>query len=407
MKILQLCHKPPLPPKDGGCIAMNNITQGLLQQNHQVKVVAISTPKHPVNSKDLDADYYKKTKFETVFINTGTNLFKIFKTMLFNRSYYISRFYSKELEKKLVEIFSKETFDIVQLESIFVTPYIPIIKRHSKAKIILRTHNIEHKIWQRRTAQQSSIFKKLIFTSLTKKLKKVELSTFNHIHGYMPISSHDFEYFHSKFPNIPATTIPFGVDLQNYKPEDYIPSDNPSLFHLGSLDWQPNLEGIQWFLDEIWYEIVEHFPNLTFTIAGRHIPQSIADKGYPNVNVVGEIENVNEFMLSHDIMIVPILAGSGIRVKIIEGMALGKTIITTPIGAEGLEIEHGKNIFIASNAEEFIAALQQCLNTPDICKIIGENARNFVMLKHNNEVITKKIESFYEAVADTNKPSHD
>ena len=171
MKILQLCHKPPLPPKDGGCIAMNNITQGLLQQNHQVKVVAISTPKHPVNSKDLDADYYKKTKFETVFINTGTNLFKIFKTMLFNRSYYISRFYSKELEKNWLRFF-KETFDIVQLESIFVTPYIPIIKRHSKAKIILRTHNIEHKIWQRRTAQQSSIFKKLIFTSLTKKLKR-------------------------------------------------------------------------------------------------------------------------------------------------------------------------------------------------------------------------------------------
>lgn len=97
-------------------------------------------------------------------------------------------------------------------------------------------------------------------------------------------------------------------------------------------------------------------------------------------------------------MIVPLLSGSGVRVKIIEGMALGKVIITTSIGAEGLMVENGKNILIANTPEEFVAVLDKCVKTPDICTIIGENARNFVLLHHNNELITKQLIRFYESM---------
>ena len=113
------------------------------------------------------------------------------------------------------------------------------------------------------------------------------------------------------------------------------------------------------------------------------------------MTILGEVADAQDFMHSKDIMIVPILSGSGVRVKIIEGMALGKTIITTSIGAEGLEIENGKHLFIADNKEDFIHAVEKCIKTPDICKIIGENARNFVVLYHNNDLIINKMVVFY------------
>jgi len=395
MRILQLCHKPPLPAKDGGCIAMNNLTQGLLKQGHEVKVLAMSTPKHSFSEHELSAEYCQKTAFETVSVDTKINYFLAAKSIILNQSYYVNRFFSKDFSNKLIQVLKSQSFDLIQLESIFAAPYIPVIKQYSTAKILLRAHNIEHKIWERLAKQQSSLLKKFAFSILAKKLKRFELSVFSQIDGYMTISEQDYDYFHEQFPNTSGTVIAFGIDPTDYAEEDYIPSENPQLFHLGSLDWKPNMEGVDWFLNEVWEEMHAKFPQLTFTIAGRHIPSKLKTLQLPNVIILGEVADAQEFMHSKDIMIVPILSGSGVRVKIIEGMALGKTIITTSIGAEGLEIENGKHLIIADNKEDFIHAVEKCIKTPDICKIIGENARNFVVLYHNNDLIINKMVGFY------------
>ncbi|MBO4232074.1 MAG: glycosyltransferase [Bacteroidales bacterium] len=404
MKILQVCHKPPLPAVDGGCIAINNITRMLLAQGHDVKVLAISTPKHNVDIKKLPQEYVSQTRFETVFVNTTVRRFAALKSLLLGHSYHVDRYVSREMNHKLKNILQKEDFDIVQLESLFVAPYIPVIRQYSKAKIILRTHNVEHRIWDRVVRNEHSLPRKLVLKSLARNLEKFELSVFGKIDGYMTISDVDYSFFNEKFPFVSGAVIPFGVDVDDYEPdEEYIPSDTPELFHLGSLDWLPNREGVEWFLDEVWDKILEHYPSLTFTIAGRNIPQEIIDKQYHNVIIAGEVPDARDFMLSKDIMIVPLLSGSGIRVKIIEGMALGKTIITTSIGAEGLAVEHGKNIFIADTPEEFVECVGKCVHTPDICKIIGENAASFVALHHNSDIIVNELTKFYGIVLSQQK----
>ncbi|MCQ2287070.1 MAG: glycosyltransferase family 4 protein [Bacteroidales bacterium] len=399
MKILQLCPKPPLPAVDGGCIAINNITQMLLNHGHEVKVVAISTPKHKVDLSALPSDYVKKTRFETVFINTSIKTIPALKAMILGHSYNVQRFISRELNKKLTDLLKHEKFDIVQLESIYTAPYISTIRQHSDAKIILRTHNIEHRIWERIVKNENSLLRKLALKRLANNLEKFELSLFKKIDGYMTISDVDYQYFNDLFPQTVGTVIPFGIEVDDYEPdEDYIPSDIPELFHLGSLDWQPNREGIVWFLENVWEEVLNEYPTLTFSIAGRNIPNAITEMSLPNVKIIGEVENASSFMLSKDIMIVPLLSGSGIRVKIIEGMALGKTIITTTIGAEGLAVEHGKNILIADTPEEFVKCIGKCVQSPDICKIIGENAASFVALHHNNDIIVNQLEKFYQTI---------
>ncbi len=403
MKILQLCHKTPLPAIDGGCIAIHNITQCLLNSGADVKVLAVATPKHPYVVSAYSKSYLEKTRFESVYIDTTPHKIEALKTLFTGNSYQISRFYSKNMATKLSETLKKEDFDIVHIESIYMAPYIPLIRKLSKAKILMRLHNIEHQIWERLSENERNPIMKLAYRVNAHQLKRVERKILHGVDGYMSISEPDYNYFHEAFPNVPGTVIPFGINLDNYELEedDYIATDHPELFHIGSMNWSPNVEGILWFLEEVWPDILAAHPDLTFTLAGHDIPESIRSRHDRNVNVVGSVPNANEFMAEHDIMIVPLLSGSGIRIKIVEAMALGKVVITTSIGAEGLDVQDGKHLFIADTPEEFVAVINKCVAMPDICSIISENAQHYISVHHNNAVIAQQIMDFYQKV--TNK----
>lgn len=399
MKILQLCHKPPLPPIDGGCIAINNITQGLLASGQEVKVVSIETPKHPVKMEAFPLDYLRATHFEPVFVDTTPSVKAGTKAFLQGRAYQIVRFYSKSMVSKLKQILEHETFDIIHIESIYMASYIDTIRKYSNAKIILRLHNIEHQIWERLADNETLPVKKILYNDIARQIKKYEESILQKVDGYMTISEPDYLYFHHNSPDVAGTVIAFGIDLEHYQCEDdYIPSDNPSLFHIGSMNWSPNIEGIEWFLDDVWPEMLKAHPSLTFTLAGHAIPGKLYHRKDEHVNIIGEVPNVNDFMSQHDIMIVPLLSGSGIRIKIVEAMAMGKVVIATSVGAEGLAVESGKHLFIADTPDEFVAAVSKCIATPDLCTIIGENARNFISIYHNNEIITDQILDFYNKI---------
>ncbi len=399
MKILQLCHKPSLPPIDGGCIAMHNVTQGLLNNEQFVKVLAVETPKHPVKTKAFPMDYLQQTRFESVYIDTTPRLVEGIRTLFTRTSYQIQRFYSKSMALKLESVLQQDDYDVVHLESIYMTPYIEVIRKCSKAKIVLRMHNIEHQIWERLTDNESNPVKKLIYKINRNQLKRVEDHILQKVDGYMTISEPDYQFFSKSAPNVLGGVIPFGLDMDKYEVEDdYIPSDVPSLFHLGSMNWSPNIEGVEWFLDEVWPLIHQAHPELQFAVAGHGMPEHLYKRQDPQVNIVGTVPNANEFMLDHDIMIVPLLSGSGIRVKIVEAMALGRVVLTTSVGAEGLDVENGKHLFIADTPEEFLSVIDKCTTTPDLCTIISENARDYISVHHNMDIITRRLIDFYQQV---------
>lgn len=399
MRILQLCHKPPLPPVDGGCIAMHNITKGLLNNGQEVNVLAIETPKHPVKLQAFPKEYLQKTRFESVFADTTVRVMDGIRAVLKRKSYHIERFNSKDMACKLAEILKHEHFDIVHVESIYMTPYVDVIRKNSSAKIVVRMHNIEHQIWERLASNESNPFMKFLYHVNEKQLRKVEDSILNKVDGYMTISEPDYQYFEKTAPEIPGVVIPFGIDMDNYELEDdFIASDKPSLCHIGSMNWSPNIEGIEWFLDDVWPLIHEAHPDLEFTVAGHGTPDHLMQRKDANVKFVGTVPDANEFMLDHELMIVPLLSGSGIRVKIVEAMALGRVVITTSVGAEGLSVENGKHLFIADTPEEYLSVINKCIQTPDLCTIISENARGFISLHHNNELITDKLLDFYHQI---------
>ena len=400
MRILQICNKSPYPPKEGGTIAMNNITEGLINAGHSVKVLAINTPKYFIDDNLIPKEYKEKTQFEAVYIDTGIKLIPAFVNSLSVKSYHIQRFISKEFEQSLIKILNNNSFDIVQLETIYVTPYIETIRKNSHAKIILRAHNIEYLIWERITQGCENILKRFILKKLTKHLKNYELSTINKCDGITAITLNDAEFFKQSGCAIPVIDIPFGVNIENYKLINNL-EEFPSLFHLGSMDWIPNQEGIKWFLENCWTKINLKYSDLKFYLAGRNMPDWIEKKHYPNVIVVGEVEDALKFIRSKSIMIVPLLSGSGIRVKIIEGMALGKTIISTEIGAEGIHYKNKVNILIANSPDDFLDAISECIIDKTKCDLIGKNARHLILEEYNNDMLINKLITFYQTILNT------
>lgn len=395
MKILQLCLKPPLPARDGGCIAMNNITQGLLAAGHKVKILTIFTQKHDFDPESLPPAYIEATGIEGVYVDTRINAVDAFANFITSDSYNISRFFSTDYDIKLTKLLQKEDFDIIHLESLFMTPYLGTIRRMCSTPIVLRSHNLEFIIWEKIARGTRNIAKRAYLSYLSKKLRNYELSMLNEVSGIAAISEEDKRRFLDLGTRKKIRTIPFGVQISDYSTATDMPSEL-ALFHLGAMDWEPNLEGIMWFLTDIWPRIHQTFPELKLYLGGRNMPEDMMKANYPGVTMVGEVENAMEFIRSKAIMIVPLLSAGGIRVKIIEGLALGRAVISTTLGAEGLDCTHGKNIMLADRADEWIEAVGQLIGNETLLKSLSESGRAHAQAHFDNTVITQSLVNFYK-----------
>ena len=395
MKILQLCSKVPYPPLDGGAIASLNLAKGFVENGNVVDILAMNTPKH-YQSPELS---FIKNNLQLIPVDVDTRIkpFKLLLNFLFSRlPYNAVRFISTSYAKKLVIFIKSQNYDIIQLEGLYVAPYIKVIRKNSKALIAFRAHNIEHEIWNRSLMLTKGV-KKMYLKNLGKRLERFEKSFINKYDVLIPITKRDDDIF-TKLSNIkPSFISPTGIDLSKLESTKGT-EKSPSLFYLGALDWFPNQEGLIWFIEKVWTKFHTSHPELKFYVAGRNAPEWLEKKlkQHPIV-YLGEIENAHKFITSKGIMIVPLFSGSGMRIKIIEGMALGKVIIATPIAAEGIDVSHSENIIIAKNEEEYINNIEILLKNRQLYSDIGRNAQKFIYKNYDNKTISSSLAEFYKS----------
>jgi glycosyltransferase involved in cell wall biosynthesis len=415
MRILFLCNKSPWPPKEGGPMAMNMFIEGLSEAGHQVKVLAVNSYKYNIVLSDIPPAYQVKTGIELIDLDLRVKPVDAFLNLFTGKSYHVQRFISDRFRKRVVAALSDGEFDVVQLETLFMCPYISTIRAHSKARIVLRAHNIEHLIWQRIAGETKNPLKKWYLRHLAETLKNYEENVLPGCDGILAISPTDAIYFKEallekgrrqnakgKGQNakpgetcIPVIDIPFGID-PGKDINKAVLLEFPSLFSLGSMNWIPNQEGIRWFLQDVWPDVHNQFPDLKYYLAGREMPEWMHSLKLPNVIVLGEVEDAGEFLASKSVMIVPLFSGSGIRVKIIEGMSAGKTIISTSIGAEGIHYTNRENILIADAPCEFFEMISICVTNPEFCKKVGKQARTLIENDYNAKTLIRKLVVFYQ-----------
>jgi glycosyltransferase involved in cell wall biosynthesis len=312
-------------------------------------------------------------------------------------SYHVERFISDAFAEKLKNILKQGEFDVVQFEMTFMSPYLEFVRQNSKAKTVLRAHNIEHLIWERISETTHNPLKKIYLQHLARTLKKHELTVMNDFDGVAAITKNDADFFIQAGCRVPITDIPFGIDLTRFHEYPQQTRDI-TLFSIGSMNWIPNQEGIRWFLETVWPEVTKRHPFLKYFIAGREMPLWLTDSNYPNVVIAGEVEDALKFINEHTIMIVPLFSGSGIRIKIIEGMASGKTIISTTIGAEGIYYTNQENILIANDPGDFAKMISACMSDRLILSKIGKNAKELIKKDYDRDQIIKKLVGFYQKI---------
>lgn len=395
MRFLQLSNRLSYPARDGGAIAMLNMTHAFHALGHKVVLLSLNTNKHYYDVSKLPGNITQLADIKAVDINTDVTAGGAIASLLKGNSYNISRFYSKAFEKELIKTLQEQEFDIIHLEGLHISIYLDTIRKYSKAPVVMRAHNVEYIIWERLAQTEKNPLKKWYLGILAKRLKNYELKVMNRLDAIIPITENDAEIFRNKGCKVPLFVSPTGLNLEDY-PLQLDNTEWPSLFHLGALDWMPNQQAVKWFLEEIWPELVRKFPNLKFYLAGRHMPQWLYELKQEGVVIIGEVESAVEFMNSKAIMVVPLQSGSGMRIKIIEGMALAKTIISTSVGAEGIEYTDGHDIIIADDKRSFIKHISYCLENRAYAEKSGLNARHLIEEKYTNLKLVEKLVEFYK-----------
>jgi glycosyltransferase involved in cell wall biosynthesis len=398
MRILVLANKFPYPAKDGGSIATLTLARSLAGAGHAVSVMAMNTSKHYCDPDGVPGELSKLIRFISVPVDTSIRPGRLVMNYFFGKlPYNAERFFNREFRFRLQRLLKEESFDIVQMEGLYLAPYIGDIRALSAARVVMRAHNIEHEIWERSAAVQSGL-RKFYFSHLASRIRAMEINYANQYDAMVPITERDALRLKELGCIIPVHVTPTGVDAVQYAP-DPAAMRFPSVFHIGALDWIPNQEGLNWFFAEVWPKVLEKMPELVFYLAGRNAPADYRESRQPNVVYAGEVSDAHKFIRSGAVMVVPLLSGSGMRIKIIEAMALGKAVVTTSIGTEGISTTHGSDILVADDAASFARCVSDLTSDRSACLRMGEKARIFVTTHYDNARITAALSDFYHQLS--------
>jgi glycosyltransferase involved in cell wall biosynthesis len=401
MRILLLCNKSPWPPRDGGSAATLSMIRGLSALNTSVTVLALNTSKHHTNPDEMPPDIIRGIDIKLIDIDTEISRIKLITNLLFSgKPYNLQRFSSVKYSQELVNIL-RNKFDIIQIEGLSMYHYLEVIKRHTSIPVVFRPHNAENRIWSLLADEEETWFKRIYFNILARRIKKIEKHIINKFDAIVPISPPDLKWFRTEGLSIPSIVVSPGYFHEEI--EEYSHSDTQKVFFIGALDWLPNIYGLKWFIREVWPVIIRRIPRAEFFIAGRNASgKTISGLGGPNIFFIGETDSSAAFIKDKTVMVVPLFSGSGIRIKIIEGMSQGKSVVATAIAAEGLDYEDRKDIFISSGPEEFADNLTLLIQNPDLRKEVGENAIKNVRKNYNILASSEKLINFYRELLHDN-----
>jgi glycosyltransferase involved in cell wall biosynthesis len=391
MTILQLCPKPLFDPLDGGKIAMRASAEGIQNEGHKVVQWMISTPRHPWPAS-IPSDY----PFQVFnhFTDTRVKVWSAFLNLFSKESYNLIRFRDASLLSKQINWLSENDVALIQAESIFTLTNIRELRANTKVPIYLRAHNVEFLIWKRMADQCRNPLKRAYLNLLSNRLKTEEITICNACNGLSVMSEIDASLFREAGVRVPIAVVGISTNLTPNRQINSIKKQQ--LFHLGSMDWLPNIEGVDWFVRQVWPNIHAELPDWILVLAGKEIPSFYTTLQHQNIHVK-PAPDAADFMQEEGIMIVPLLSGSGIRVKIIEGMALGKVIITTSIGLEGIPAQSGVNILIANEPADFLRIIKEIIAFPQLAQTISENALTFANEHFRSEPLSQKLLHFYKS----------
>lgn len=323
----------------------------------------------------------------------------LLKSLATQKPFLITRDDIPEMKAKIGQLLNSQAFDAIHADQLWMAQYALEGQTASpKPKLILDQHNAVYLIPQRLAEEESNPLKRMILARETGLLKSYETDVCNRFDHVVWVTEEDRRAVAALSPkateannNPPSTVIPICGDPSGVNPVTPTP-DRRRITFLGGLHWPPNAQGIVWFAKEVFPLIRKAAPEAILTVIGKSPPPELDTEG---IEVTGYVDDLMPYLAQTAAFIVPLHAGGGMRVKIIDAWSWGLPIISTTIGAEGIDISPPKDILIADSAADFAEAVLRVLNNPDLARNLGNAGRETVLEKYNWKTVYSKWEAIY------------
>jgi len=378
-----------LPVDTGGKIRSYNLLKHLSSENDTTLLTYYDGP------RDSSYEQQITQQFSAVAINTGLSQSKqgqvlnYLKCLPLSAPFAVSKFTSTQVKRRIREWDKEGKFDVLISDFLSASWN---FDSSLKTPTVLFQHNVESALWQRQAKHEANAVKNIAFKLEASKMLKYETDAVKRFDHVIAVSDHDRDLMSKMTDREKISVVPTGVDLVEFAKEgsgDEIVE--PIVLFLGSMDWPANVDGVDFFCREVWQQVKTAVPEAKFYIVGRNPPPRITKLASDSIVVTGRVESVMPFIRKAAVFIVPLRIGGGTRLKIYEAMAAGKAVVSTSVGAEGLDFHDGEDILIADEADKFASDVVELLVNKDRRIKLGGSAAKLAA-QYDWATIAKRFE---------------
>jgi glycosyltransferase involved in cell wall biosynthesis len=393
LNILQITPRLPYPPNDGGAVYIYYNTKYLSQLGNHVTIVSFISNKHEQDAGPLKV-HALVHPIDGNF--SPYSLSSVFKSTLSRKPVTIQhRMRPGIMRKALNEVETQP--DVILLEGLHTAAFIDDLEvLFPKSPIVLRQSNVEYLLLKRNATVTKNPFIKAFYYDQYRLMKRFELTAMKRVDAVTAITEYDKEIYLKDLPNLNVFVNPAGAEIPDslgiQRKEDHI-------LAISNWRWKPNFDGLKWFLETVWPNFIEKKPYAKLLIAGEGLEDDFIEKyNHSQIQFLGFVDDLEPLRQSASVFIAPLFSGSGMKLKIIEGMASGLPIITTKIGAEGIEIEHNYHYYQANSKAEFEDAILSLLDNQKKREKMSEAAQQIVKERYSWNSITLGLIQFLQTV---------
>jgi polysaccharide biosynthesis protein PslH len=314
------------------------------------------------------------------------------------------RLRSPEFESALRFMLSVWRYDAVQIEGLEMASYLPTIRLHAPwATVIFDAHNCEYLIQARAAAvdvRRPSAWPKAAYSLIqAQRLRQYEADVCRQSKLVLAVSKPDADALYDLGLSARPLVVPNGVDASSYHLDLVLHPESDSLLFTGTMDYRPNVDAVEWFVKKVLPRVAEERPGVNLRIVGRSpSPAVLALAEDPRVEVTGEVEDVRPYFTRSSLFVVPIRMAGGARLKILEAMAMGLPVVSTTMGAEGIEVMDGEDVLLSDDIEGFAAAVVRLLEEPELAGKLAFNGRRLVEFQYDWERVAPLLLQSYASM---------
>ncbi len=371
------------------------LATGLRSAGHEVHLFCLNPAKHRVDLPGGPPGA-PEPSIEAVDVETSFHPAVFLRNLGSRIPYHAARFRSEVAEERLREAVRRFAPDVVQLEGLFLVPYVAAVRGATRAPIVLRALNVEAEIWATLASRGGLRPARLLYALAARRLASYERRAFGDVDGVVAVTRRDAEAFRALGSRLPAHVAPVGIDTAAVVPLG-APAEPSAVCFLGALDWRPNREAVEWFVRRVWPGVIRRRPGARFVVAGVAAPAGFAEQiAAPGVTFAGAVPDAHAFVSRHRALVVPLLSGSGIRVKILQALAAARPVVTTSRGLAGIEATAGEELLVADSPGPFAREVATVLQDDALAARLGERARALAERSYDAARIGRDLAAFYE-----------